>query len=47
MAAAEKGDFDAAAKYEKVVQGLVDRAIKTSVFHPNTAARASPASPSA
>ncbi len=39
VAAAEKGDFEAAAKYEKVVQGLVDRAIKTSVFHPNTAAR--------
>ncbi len=39
VAAAEKGDFEAAAKYEKVVQGLVDRAIKTSVYHPNTAAR--------
>ncbi len=39
VAAAENGDFDAAAKYEKVVQGLVDKAIRTSVFHPNTAAR--------
>lgn len=39
VAAAEGGDFDAAAKYQKVVQGLVDKAIKTSVFHPNTAAR--------
>ena len=39
VAAAEGGDFEAAAKYQKVVQGLVDKAIKTSVFHPNTAAR--------
>ncbi len=39
VAAAEAGDFEAAAKYQKVVQGLVDRAIKTSVYHPNTAAR--------
>ena len=39
IAAAEQGDFEAAAKYQKVVQGLVDRAIKTSVFHPNAAAR--------
>lgn len=39
VAAAEKGDFEAAAKYEKVVQGLVDRATKTAVFHKNTAAR--------
>lgn len=39
VAAAESGDFEAAAKYQKVVQGLVDKAIKTSVYHPNTAAR--------
>lgn len=39
VAAAEKGDFEAAAKYQKVVQGLVDRAIKTSVLHRNAAAR--------
>lgn len=39
VAAAEQGDFAAAAKYQKVVQGLVDRAVKTAVFHPNTAAR--------
>ena len=39
VAAAEQGDFASAHKYQKVVQGLVDRAVKTSVFHPNTAAR--------
>lgn len=39
VAAAETGDFAAAAKYQKVVQGLVDRAIKSSTLHANTAAR--------
>jgi small subunit ribosomal protein S20 len=39
VGAAEQGDFEAAAKYEKVVQGLVDRATKTSTVHKNTAAR--------
>lgn len=39
VAAAESGDFAAAAKYQKVVQGLVDRAIKSSLLHANTAAR--------
>ena len=39
VAAAEAGDFEAAAKYQKVVQGLVDRAIKSSLLHANTAAR--------
>ncbi len=39
VAAAESGDFDAADKYQKVVQGLVDKAIKNSTLHKNTAAR--------
>ncbi len=39
VAAAESGDFEAAAKYQKVVQGLVDRAAKTNTLHKNTAAR--------
>jgi len=39
VAAAEAGDHDAAAKYQKVVQGLVDRASKGSTLHKNTAAR--------
>lgn len=39
VAAAESGDFEAAAKYQKVVQGLVDRAAQKSVYHKNTAAR--------
>lgn len=39
VAAAEKGDFEAAAKYQKVVQGLVDKATKTNTLHKNTAAR--------
>ena len=39
LTAAEQGDFDAAAKYQKVVQGLVDKASKGSTFHKNTAAR--------
>jgi len=39
VAAAEGGDFEAAAKYQKVVQGLVDRATQVSIFHKNTAAR--------
>jgi small subunit ribosomal protein S20 len=39
VAAAETGDFDAAAKYQRVVQSLVDRAAKGSTLHRNTAAR--------
>jgi len=39
IVAAEGGDFEAAAKYQKVVQGLVDRAAQNSMFHKNTAAR--------
>src|SRR5690606_33532992 len=39
VAAAESGDFDAAAKYQKVVQGLVDKAIMSSTLHKNSAAR--------
>lgn len=39
LLAAESGDHDAAAKYQKVVQGLVDKASKRSTFHKNTAAR--------
>ncbi|HKI58565.1 MAG TPA: 30S ribosomal protein S20 [Trueperaceae bacterium] len=39
LAAAQSGDFDAAAKYQKVVQSLVDKAIKSSTLHKNTAAR--------
>ncbi len=39
VTAAESGDFEAAAKFEKVVQGLVDKATKTNTFHKNNAAR--------
>lgn len=39
VAAAQSGDFDAAAKYQKVVQGLADKAAKGSTLHRNTAAR--------
>jgi small subunit ribosomal protein S20 len=39
VAAAEAGDPEAAAKYQRVVQGLVDRAAKGSTLHKNTAAR--------
>lgn len=39
VAAAESGDAEAAAKYQKVVQGLVDKAAKGSTLHKNTAAR--------
>ncbi|MFO7545474.1 MAG: 30S ribosomal protein S20 [Trueperaceae bacterium] len=39
VVAAEGGDFEAAAKYQKVVQGLVDKAEKGSLLHKNTAAR--------
>lgn len=39
VAAAESGDFDAAAKYFAVTQGLIDRAAKASTIHKNTAAR--------
>ena len=43
VAAAEQGDFDAAAKYEKVVQSLVDSASKGSMFPDATLAVAEPA----
>ncbi len=39
VAAAEEGNFDAAVKYEKVVQSLVDKASKGSTMHKNAAAR--------
>lgn len=39
LAAAESGDADAAAKFQKVVQSLVDKASKGSTLHKNTAAR--------
>jgi len=39
VAAAEQGDFDAAAKYQKVVQSLVDKAAKASTIHMNAASR--------
>ncbi len=41
LAAAGEGDHDAAEKYQKVVQGLVDKAAKDSsgTIHKNTAAR--------
>lgn len=39
VTAAEGGDFESAAKFQKVVQGLVDRAAKVSIYHKNTAAR--------
>jgi len=37
--AAESGDFEAAAKFEKVAQSLIDKAAKGSTLHRNTAAR--------
>ncbi|MCA9835410.1 MAG: 30S ribosomal protein S20 [Trueperaceae bacterium] len=39
IAAAESGDMDAASKYQKVAQSLVDRAAKGSTLHKNAAAR--------
>lgn len=39
VTAAEQGDFDSAAKYEKVVQSLVDKASKGATMHKNVAAR--------
>lgn len=39
IVAAEGGDFESAAKYQKVVQGLVDKAAQISMFHKNNAAR--------
>lgn len=39
VAAAEAGDLEAAAKFEKVVQSLIDKAAKGSTLHKNTAAR--------
>lgn len=39
LEAAQSGDFESAAKYQKVVQSLVDKATKGSTLHKNTAAR--------
>lgn len=39
VSAAEAGDHEAADKFEKVVQSLIDKAAKTNTFHKNTAAR--------
>ena len=39
IAAAESGDFEAAVKFEKVTQSLIDKAAKGSTLHRNTAAR--------
>ncbi|HLR45811.1 MAG TPA: 30S ribosomal protein S20 [Deinococcales bacterium] len=37
--AAEAGDFEAAAKYQRVSQSLIDKAAKGSTLHKNNAAR--------
>ena len=39
VAAAEAGDIASARKFERVVQGLIDRAAQGSTLHANTAAR--------
>ena len=39
VAAAESGDTEAAAKYQKVAVSLIDKAAKGSTLHKNTAAR--------
>ena len=39
VAAAESGDADAAARYQKVVQSLLDKAAKSNTIHKNAAAR--------
>ena len=39
IAAAEAGDTEAAAKYQKVAVSLIDKAAKGSTLHKNTAAR--------
>lgn len=39
VVAAEAGDAEGAAKFQKVVQSLVDKAAKTSLLHKNTIAR--------
>jgi len=39
VGAAESGDAATAAKFERVVQSLVDKAAKGSTLHKNTAAR--------
>ena len=39
VAAGGSGDVETAAKFEKVVQSLVDKAAKGSTLHKNTAAR--------
>jgi len=39
ITAAEQGDEQAASKYYRVAQSLIDQAAKGSTFHKNTAAR--------
>jgi small subunit ribosomal protein S20 len=39
VAAAEAGDLEGAAKYQKVAQSLIDKAAKGSTLHKNNAAR--------
>ena len=39
LSAAEAGNLDEAAKYQKVAVSLIDRATKGSTLHKNTAAR--------
>lgn len=39
LVAAEAGDFEAAAKFQKVVQSLVDRAANSPVLHKKNASR--------
>lgn len=39
IAAAESGDMDTAAKYQRVAQSLIDKSLKTATLHKNTAAR--------
>lgn len=39
VAAAEAGDAEGAAKYQKVAQSLIDKAAKGSTLHKNNAAR--------
>ncbi len=39
VTAAEGGDAEGAAKFERVVQSLIDKASKSSALHKNTAAR--------
>ncbi len=39
VAAAESGDMEAAGKYQRVAQKLIDKAAKTNTLHANNAAR--------